>query len=59
METLLLNLVLLNIFLESQKCDEAFQIKIIFCWIIISFIYVLISQHNVKLGYEQSSFTKF
>jgi hypothetical protein len=38
--------------MELEKCDKALQIKIIFCWIIISFICGFISQHNGRLKHK-------
>ncbi len=53
------NKYFLILLLELQKCEKALQIKIIFCWAIISFICALISQHNARLGHKPSSITEF
>jgi hypothetical protein len=60
MENLLINLVFLNTFVGNVEMWQGFpnQNNILF-HTIISFICSLISQHNARLVYEPSSFTKF
>ncbi len=43
MEKILLNVVIPSPFVGIAESDKAFQIKIILCWTIISFICALIS----------------
>jgi len=59
MESLSLNVIFLSRFVGIVKMFKALEIKIIFCWTIISFICALISQHNDRLGHEPSTITKF
>jgi len=67
MENLFLNVVFSILLLELQKCDRVFQIKIIFCWTIISFICALISymmldwdiNHHLLQNFNESYFPNF
>jgi hypothetical protein len=59
MEILLLNVILFNPFVGIVEMWQGSSNLNNTCWIIISFICALISQHNVKLGYKPSSILKF
>jgi hypothetical protein len=59
MEKISLIVVLLSPLLELQQSFKVSKIKIIFCWIIISFICALISQHNVSSEHKPLSITIF
>jgi hypothetical protein len=55
---ILLNVILLNSFVGIVEMWQGFAYQNILCWTIISFIYALISQHNVRLEHKSSSITK-
>jgi hypothetical protein len=46
-------------FVEIGKCDKVLQIKILFCWTIISFICAFISQHNARLKHKHHVLRNF
>jgi hypothetical protein len=59
MEKLLLDLIFLNPFVGIVEMWQGFANQNILCWTIVSFISMLISQHNARSGHKSSSITKF